>query len=192
MIKLPVLALVVILAALISCDPTGGDTYSSPEFDAAVANCEQTIRAEAENPQSVSFGEILHDYVEVRPFPNSWEIYGEFTQAGGDRVLAPYFYWCVVGMGEISTLNIFTGHAADVDRTASRLICQRALAQRSEFPDRADFRRDGTDAAIGSLPFWRFSGTVDLMNSSGDMIPHSYYCSIDHGKINDLGLNEKE
>ena len=192
MIKLPVLALVVILAALISCDPIGGDTYSSPEFDAAVANCEQTIRAEAENPQSVSFGQILHDYVEVRPFPNSWEIYGEFTQAVGDRVLAPHFYWCVVGMGEISTLDIFTGHAADVDNAASRVKCQWAIAQRSEFPDRADFDSYGPNSDWGTLPYWKIQGTVGLMNSSGEMIPYNYYCDIEHGKILGVRLTEAD
>lgn len=185
MIKLPAIVFLVMLACLASCG-------RSAEFEAAVASCEQAVREQAENPQSITFGQILHEHVEEWPEPNSWDIYGEFTQTVGDRILAPHFYNCLFVLGEFSTLKVFTGHAADVDNAASRVICQRAVAQRSEFPDRADFESYGPNSDWGSLLYWKIQGTVGLMNDSGDMIPHNYYCDIEHGKILGVRLTEAD
>lgn len=183
--QFPALVPVAALAVLASCGP-------SPEFEAAVARCEQAVRKEAENPQSVLFGEILRDHIEEWPERNSWILYGTFTQAVGDRFMVRHFYSCTIVEGTYMSLRIFTGHAADYDQAASRSMCRQAIAQRSETPDRADFKPDGAKYDWGSLPHFTFQGTVDLMNGSGEMIPHDYFCDIDHGEITDLKLTEKK
>lgn len=181
----PALVLVTVLAALASCG-------LSAEFEAAVASCEQAVREEAENPRSVSFGEILHGHVKEWPEPNSWDIYGAFTQTAGDRVLVPHFYDCTFSEGEITALRLLSGHAADYDKAASRPICLEAIAQQSEDTSRAYFRSDMPASGWGALPYWVFLGTVDLMNASGAFIRYRYTCEVDHGEIRELTLFEKK
>lgn len=189
--QLWMLVLLAVLLALASCDQSAGKTEAALR-EAAIARCEQAVREEAENPQSVSFGEILRDHVEEWPERNAWNLYGAFTQQVGDRFAVPHFYSCIIVEEGYMAFRVLTGHAADYDQTASRSICRQAIARRSEFPDRADFKPDGAKYDWGSLPHFTFQGTVDLMNSLSEMIPYDYFCDIDHGEITSLKLTEKD
>lgn len=190
--QLLALVLPAVLLAFASCDQAAEKTNPLPGVEAAIAQCQQAVRKEAENPQSVSFGDMLDDYSKELRRLNSWVLYGNFTQSVGDRSVVPHFYICTIGEIPFVGPEIYSGHAADYDQTASRLKCKQAIAQRSEFPDRADFKPDGAKYDWGSLPHFTFQGTVDLMNGSGEMISHDYFCNINHGEILDLRLTEKK
>ena len=180
--------------ALISCDQAVEKTYPSPAPKAAIAGCEQAIREKAEVPRSVSFGQILNNQNFVLREENYtlWSIFGEFTQQVGDRFVIPHFYICDFDDGAVSTLRIFTGHAIDYDETSSLAMCRQAIAGRSEFPDRVVFKPEEADPAFGVLPYWTFDGTVHLMNASGAMVPHRYFCHVSHGEIRELTLTEED
>lgn len=189
-----VLVLVPVGAALTSCGPSAEEEAETAQYRAAVAGCETGVREKVAVPRSVSFGQILHDLNFVLREENHtlWSIHGEFSQQVGDRFVVPHFYSCNFDDGAVSSLIIFTGHAVDYDEAASLSMCRQAIAGRSEFPDHAVFKPDEADPAFGVLPYWTFDGTVHLMDASGAMIPHRYYCDIDHGDILDLRLTEKK
>lgn len=194
MIKIPALVLLTVLPVLTACDQTAGANHPSPELEAVIARCEQAVREKAEFPLSVSFGQILDDYNGVMRDENItyWMVHGAFTQQVEDRFVVPHFYKCTSRDDEIMMLDIFTGHAADYDETASRSMCQQAVAQRSEAPSGAHFRSDMPEAASGTLPSWRVSGTVDLMNASGSFGRHRYSCLVYHGEVFEIELTEED
>ena len=172
------LLLVAVLSALASCSPSTEDEDQAAERQTAVAGCETGVREKAEVPRSVSFGQILDNYNFVlrEKTLTFWSIYGEFTQQVRDRFVVPHFYICDFDNGAVSTLRIFTGHAVDYDETASLSMCRQAIAGRSEFPDRAVFKPEEADPASGVRPYWTFDGIVHLMDASGAMVPHRYFC----------------
>lgn len=187
-------AVFLLLLALTSFDQAIAETYPSPGFDAVISRCEQAVREKVEVPRSVSFGEILYDYNGVMRQGNYtlWMIHGAFTQQVGNRFVVPHFYICAFSEGKITVLDFYTGHASDYDNTASRAMCRQAVAQRTEVPNSAHFRLDKPESASGTLPAWKFSGTVDLLNASGSFSRHRYSCRVYHGEIIEFELTEED